>query len=116
MKIVQVLFASAAVLVPSALAQSWEVGGGVGGGFYTSQDVTTSTGSASAKLQTGWAGGAWLGNNLSGHYETSVVGGTGVLVFTVQNSSVLGILTADAANLTPDQLADYFQQNVQPGT
>lgn len=69
MKIVQVLFASAAVLVPSALAQSWEVGGGVGGGFYTSQDVTTSTGSASAKLQTGLAGGAWLGNNLSGHWS-----------------------------------------------
>jgi molecular chaperone DnaK len=58
----------------------------------------------------------WTGNSLSGHYETSVVGRTGVLVFSVQNSSVLGILTANQANLTPDQLADYFQRNVQPGT
>jgi outer membrane protein W len=69
MKIVQMLLAGSAILAPSALAQSWEVGGGVGGGFYTSQDVTSSAGSASAKLQTGVAGGAWLTNNSLGHWS-----------------------------------------------
>jgi hypothetical protein len=58
----------------------------------------------------------WTGNTLSGHYETSVVGNTGVLVFSVQGSSVLGILTTSQADLTAGQLADYFQRNVQPGT
>jgi hypothetical protein len=69
MKIVQMLLISSAVLAPSAIAQRWEVGAGVGGGFYTSQDVTSSAGSASAKLQTGLAGGVWLGNNTQGHWS-----------------------------------------------
>ncbi|MGA3187458.1 MAG: outer membrane beta-barrel protein [Bryobacteraceae bacterium] len=69
MKILQMLLVGSAVLAPSAWAQTWEVGGGVGGGFYTSQDVTSSTGSASAKLQTGLAGGVWLGNNIQGHWS-----------------------------------------------
>jgi len=70
MKILQMLFVGSALLVPFAMAQSWEVGGGVGGGFYTSQDVTSSTGgSASAKVQTGLAGAAWLGNNFPGHWS-----------------------------------------------
>lgn len=61
MKILRMLLVCSAVLVP-AMAQRWEFGGGVGGGFYTSQDVTASGGSASAKLSTGLAGSAWLGN------------------------------------------------------
>jgi Outer membrane protein beta-barrel domain len=65
MKILSVLF----VCSVAAMAQKWEVGGGVGGGFYTSQDVTASGGSASAKIQTGLAGGAWLGNNGQGHWS-----------------------------------------------
>ena len=39
---------------PPAMAQKWEVGGGVGGGFYTSQDVTAPGGSASAKFRPAW--------------------------------------------------------------
>src|ERR1700722_4271190 len=66
MKILQMLLACSAV---GAMAQSWEVGGGVGGGFYTSQNVTSPAGTASAKLQTGLARGAWLGNNLRGHWS-----------------------------------------------
>jgi outer membrane protein W len=66
MKILQMLLACSAV---GAMAQSWEVGGGVGGGFYTSQNVTSPAGTASAKLQTGLSGGAWLGNNLRGHWS-----------------------------------------------
>ena len=46
----------------SALAQKWEFGGGVGGGFYSSRDVTSPGGSAAAKIQTNLAGSAWLGN------------------------------------------------------
>jgi outer membrane protein W len=65
MKFLSVLF----VCSVAATAQKWEVGGGVGGGFYTSQDVTSSAGSASAKIQTGLAGGAWLANNGSGHWS-----------------------------------------------
>jgi hypothetical protein len=51
-----------------ASAQRWEFGGGVGGGFYTSEDVTSPTGSASAKIQTNIAGSVWLSNNGSGHW------------------------------------------------
>jgi len=43
--------------------QKWEFGGGVGGGFYTSQNVTNSSaGSASAKIGAGIAAAAWLAN------------------------------------------------------
>ena len=65
MKILPVLF----VCSVAAMAQKWEVGGGVGGGFYTSQDVTSPAGSASAKIQTGLAGAAWLANNGQGHWS-----------------------------------------------
>jgi hypothetical protein len=65
MKILPILI----VCSVAAMAQKWEVGGGVGGGFYTSQDVTSSAGSASAKLQTGLAGGVWLENNGQGHWS-----------------------------------------------
>ena len=69
MKHVFTLTALAAMAVaPSVVAQSWEVGGGAGGGFYTSQDVTGPSGSASAKVQTGVAGAAWLDNNGSGKW------------------------------------------------
>jgi hypothetical protein len=53
----------AAALAPFAMAQKWEFGGGVGGGFYTSQDVTAPGGSASAKIGSNVAGGVWLANN-----------------------------------------------------
>lgn len=54
--------------VPAAIGQKWEFGGGVGGGFYTSQDVTGSAGSASAKIQSNLAGSAWLVNNGQGRW------------------------------------------------
>lgn len=69
MKIVQMLLVCSALVAPRAMAQSWEVGGGVGGGFYTSQNVTSSTGSASAKIQTGVAGSVWLGNTWRGKWS-----------------------------------------------
>ena len=68
MKILLVLF----VCSVAAMAQKWEVGGGAGVGFYTSQDVTSSTGSASAKIQTGLAGGAWFAQDGQGHWGGEV--------------------------------------------
>jgi hypothetical protein len=68
MKFVQTLVVCAALAAPGAMAQRWEVGGGVGGGFYTSQDVTNSTGSASAKIQTNLVASAWLDNYSSGKW------------------------------------------------
>jgi hypothetical protein len=63
MKILSMALVCSATLT---MAQSWEVGGGVGGGFYTSQDVTSAAGSATAKIQTGLAGSVWLGNTWQG--------------------------------------------------
>jgi hypothetical protein len=62
MKVVQTLAVCVALAAPQAWAQRWEVGGGVGGGFYTSQDVTNPSGSASAKIQTNIAASAWVDN------------------------------------------------------
>src|SRR5580658_11107728 len=69
MKILQMLLVGSAVAATSAMAQSWEVGGGVGGGFYTSDTVTSPAGSASAKIQTGLAGSAWVGNTWRGRWS-----------------------------------------------
>ncbi len=65
-----VCFAMAAA--PLVMAQKWEFGGGVGGGFYTSQDISGSAGSAAAKLGMGLSGGAWLANNGNGHWGGEV--------------------------------------------
>lgn len=62
----------------------------------------------------------WRGNGLDGRYEAGVGDGIGALVFTVVGSPMLGVLTRTASTsgrkLTPDGMADYFEQNVQPGT
>jgi hypothetical protein len=63
------LLVCSAVVAPRVMAQSWEVGGGVGGGFYTSETVSSSAGSASAKIQTGVSGSVWLGNTWQGHWS-----------------------------------------------
>ena len=63
MKSVRTLVVSVAVLAPAMFAQRWEVGGGAGGGFYTSESVTAPGGSASAKIDSNVAASAWLGNN-----------------------------------------------------
>jgi hypothetical protein len=60
---------------------------------------------------------SWGGNSLNGQYQVSVDGQDGVLVFSVDNSDAVGILTVKgSSDLTPDQVADDFQRNVQPGT
>jgi len=70
MKLAQMLGVCAASLLPlavmpTAMAQKWEFGGAAGGGYYTSQDVTNSGGSASAKFQTNVIGSVWLEDNIT---------------------------------------------------
>jgi hypothetical protein len=52
-------------VVPSAMAQKWEFGGGVGGSFYLSRDISNGSAKASAGIETNVASGVWLGENLS---------------------------------------------------
>ena len=59
----------------------------------------------------------WAGNGLRGRYVSTVDGGTGLLAFGVGDRPLYGMLVATGDDdLTPDQLADYFEQHVQPGT
>lgn len=59
-------------LAPGALAQKWEFGGGIGGSFYPSRDVTNSSTKASAGIRTNVASGVWLGQNASGKWGGEV--------------------------------------------
>jgi Outer membrane protein beta-barrel domain len=68
MKLVRMLVVCAAVL-PAAWAQKWEVGAGVGAGFYTSDSITIpGAESASAKIQTNVVGSVWVGSYTSGRW------------------------------------------------
>jgi hypothetical protein len=59
-------------LAPAAWAQKWEFGGGVGGSFYPSRDVSNGSTSASAGIRTNIASGVWLGQNASGKWGGEV--------------------------------------------
>jgi hypothetical protein len=64
MKLFRTMAVCALLVAPAIKAQRWEVGVGAGGGFYTSQDVNSSSfGSASAKIDTNIAASAWVTNN-----------------------------------------------------
>jgi hypothetical protein len=67
MKSMTTLLVCAAALTPLAMGQKWEFGGGVGGGFYTSQDVSLGSASASAKIASNIAGSGWIENNRGDH-------------------------------------------------
>jgi actin-like ATPase involved in cell morphogenesis len=62
----------------------------------------------------------WKGNGLDGRWRSGVNGGTGVLVFTVEDRPLVGWLTRTelrgADDFTPDTLGDFFAEHVQPGT
>jgi hypothetical protein len=53
---------STLALAPAALAQKWEVGGGAGGSFFTSETVTNPAGNANASLANGLAASFWVDN------------------------------------------------------
>jgi hypothetical protein len=55
-------------LAPAALAQKWEFGGGIGGSFYPSRDISNGSATASAGIRTSIASGVWLGQNASGRW------------------------------------------------
>lgn len=55
-------------LAPMMFAQRWELGGGAGGGFYTSENVTAAGSSASAKIDSNVAASLWLGNSRADHW------------------------------------------------
>ncbi|MEU6644158.1 Hsp70 family protein [Saccharomonospora sp. NPDC046836] len=62
----------------------------------------------------------WRGNALDGRYSASVGRNSGVLVFTVKDRPLAGFVyqvnaTGEGEATTPGNLADYFEQNVQPG-
>ncbi|WP_158888767.1 Hsp70 family protein [Amycolatopsis anabasis] len=62
----------------------------------------------------------WKGNGLQGRYSSAAGKGSSVLVFTASDRPLAGIIyqvnnTDQPAASTPSQLADYFEQNIQPG-
>ena len=64
MKLFRTLVVCAAVSsLPMAMAQKWEFGGGAGGGFYASNEITSPGGSAAAKVKSNFSAGAWIGSN-----------------------------------------------------
>ncbi|MFI9006298.1 Hsp70 family protein [Actinosynnema sp. NPDC053489] len=59
----------------------------------------------------------WAGNGLTGKYRAAADGGLGLLVFTADDLPLLGIVTKSGGEeLTADQVADFFESAVQPGT
>ncbi|GLZ34250.1 molecular chaperone Hsp70 [Lentzea sp. NBRC 105346] len=61
----------------------------------------------------------WTGNGLEGQYRATADNGVGVLVFTVKDRPMFGILTksdGENAELSADNVADFFEKTVQPGT
>jgi actin-like ATPase involved in cell morphogenesis len=63
---------------------------------------------------------SWKGNGLSGDYEALAPSGVGVVVFTVSDRPLVGVLTApatsDPTSLTAAKAAGAFERSVQPGT
>ncbi|WP_033293405.1 Hsp70 family protein [Amycolatopsis jejuensis] len=60
----------------------------------------------------------WKGNALQGHYSAAAGRSSAVLVFTVQDRPLVGFIyqvNSGGQATTPGALADYFEQNVQPG-
>jgi outer membrane protein W len=69
MKLTKVWIAAGVLaLAPAAFAQKWEIGGGVGAGFYPANTITNGSASASLDTQTSLAGSVWLANNATGHW------------------------------------------------
>lgn len=62
----------------------------------------------------------WKGNGLSGDYEALAPSGVGIVVFTVSDRPLVGVLTAPAtsspSSLTAAKAAGTFERSVQPGT
>src|SRR5665213_3475933 len=91
-------------LAPSALAQQWEFGGGVGGSFYPSRDVTNNSTTASAGIRTNIASGVWLGENASGKWGGEIRYDFQMGDFSLQRGSTSATLTGQSHALHYDVL------------
>jgi actin-like ATPase involved in cell morphogenesis len=78
------------------------------------QQLLTSAGGNQTQAQ-------WTGNGLQGHYSSAAGKSSAVLVFTVDDRPLAGFIYQvasgdQAASVTPDALADYFEKSIQPGS
>lgn len=61
--------------------------------------------------------GTWSGNGLSGEYVAGVGSVGGVLLFGADDRNLCGMLiSVDLGDQTTQQVIDYFERNVKPGT
>src|SRR5258706_3065836 len=91
-------------LAPAAWAQKWEFGGGIGGSFYPSRDVSNGSTSASAGIRTNVASGVWLGQNSSGKWGGEVRFDYQLGDLSLERGSTKTTLTAQSYGLHYDVL------------
>ncbi len=91
-------------LAPAALAQKWEFGGGVGGSFYPSRDVSNGSTTASAGIRTSIASGVWLGQNASGKWGGEIRYDYQMGDLSLERGSASATLTAQSHALHYDVL------------
>ena len=91
-------------LAPSASAQKWEFGGGIGGSFYPSRDVKNGSTSASAGIRTNVASGIWLGQNASGKWGGEIRFDYQLGDLSLERGSTKAALTAQSYGLHYDVL------------
>ncbi|MFD1049235.1 SDR family NAD(P)-dependent oxidoreductase [Kibdelosporangium lantanae] len=100
--------ASAGLITTCTLADNYQVT------YLQANSATIATAQADKVMNT--LGGDqvqadWKGNGLTGKYSAAVSGGSGRLVFTVQDRPILGVLSKtqlrDNSGYTPATLADY---------
>lgn len=91
-------------LAPAALAQKWEFGGGVGGSFYPSRDISNGSTAASAGIRTSVASGVWLGQNASGKWGGEMRFDYQMGDFSLERGSTATTLTGQSYGLHYDVL------------
>jgi hypothetical protein len=103
-------------MAPSALAQKWEFGGGIGGSFYPSRDVTNGSTSASAGIRTNVASGVWLGQNASNKWGGEIRFDYQLGDLSLERGSTKATLTAESYGLHYDVLwhATSRESKVRP--
>ncbi|HEU5473849.1 MAG TPA: Hsp70 family protein [Actinophytocola sp.] len=61
-------------------------------------------------------GGDWSGGGLSGKYYSFEVLGVGAMLFTVEDSPVMGTLMKLSTDSSGESITDYFNEHVKPGS
>jgi len=91
-------------LAPAALGQKWEFGGGIGGSFYPSRDISNGSTSASAGIRTSVASGVWLGQNAANKWGGEVRFDYQLGDFSLERGSTSATLTGQSYGLHYDVL------------